>query len=501
MNEMVETRLGPDGKWHSAVAVGQLPDGSPDVRRLKRSTEAALLAAVALLQEQAAKGMVPPKRTRTSSGEGSIRQAEDGKWHVWISAGHKPDGTLDRRHIVRTSRKAAAAAKKEMEAARDSGRLPMAGKKPTVAQWLGIWLEANRSTWAASTHEWYETSARVHCIPRLGGFQLDRVCTDDVSRAFAAMADDGAGPATIRAASKTLAGAFSEAVARGLMPVNPVGKGPSKAKAPRYEAAEIQPLTQAEARQLITAATHQRNGGSFVLALTLGLRRGEVIGLHWSDVSLTAGTIRVRTALSRHKWRHGCADPHKCGEKLHKARACKPGCRRHRRCPPPCTPDCTKHASACPQRGGGGLVMHTPKSAAGKRVLPLVGPLKGFLEAQLRAQYGERQAARDEWQENDLVFATEFGQPIDPRRHSADWHRLLVTAGVREARLHDARHTAATLMLVQGVDDRTVMSLFGWTDLSMVRRYAHVVDEMKTAAAVAVNEALFGSTATHTALA
>lgn len=499
MNDSIEARLGSDQQWHTRVQVGFLPDGSPDVRRVKRATEEELLRAVEDLLTQAAAGTLPAKRTRVSSGEGSIRQASDGKWHVWVTVGHKPDGTVDRRHIVRPTRSEAAAAKKKLEAARDSGRLPVAGRKPTVAAWLRTWLETSRITWEPATFSWYESHARVHCIPRLGKFQLDRITADDVSKAYAAMEQDGVGPATIRAASKTLAGAFSEAVARGLMPVSPIGKGPSKARAPRYEAAEIQPLTQAEARKLITAAAHTRNGAAFILALSLGLRRGEVIGLRWQDLSMIDGTLRVRTSLSRHKWRHGCDDPHLCGEKRHKVRACKPGCGRHRQCPPPCPPDCTRHASACPKRAGGGLVLGSPKSRAGKRLLPLVGPLRGYLEGQLRAQYLERETAMDQWRDNDLVFATEFGEPIDPRRHTADWHKLLATAGVREARLHDARHTSATLMLVQGVDARTVMDLFGWSTVAMVHRYQHVVDELKTAAAVAVNDALFGGTATRTA--
>ena len=77
-----------------------------------------------------------------------------------------------------------------------------------------------------------------------------------------------------------------------------------------------------------------------------------------------------------------------------------------------------------------------------------------------------------------MVFTTVTGRPVAPRDHSVHWMAFLEGAGVRPARLHDARHTAATFLLVQGVDQRVVMSLFGWTSSAMTTRYQHVVPEL-----------------------
>ena len=83
------------------------------------------------------------------------------------------------------------------------------------------------------------------------------------------------------------------------------------------------------------------------------------------------------------------------------------------------------------------------------------------------------------------------GRPIDPRADWASWKALLAEAGVRDARLHDARHTAATLLLVQGVNARTVMDIMGWTEARMLSRYQHVVDELRRDAADRMGQALW----------
>jgi len=81
------------------------------------------------------------------------------------------------------------------------------------------------------------------------------------------------------------------------------------------------------------------------------------------------------------------------------------------------------------------------------------------------------------------VFASEVGGPIDPPKDYRDWVELLQGAGVRPARLHDARHAAVTLLLVMGVDARTVMALMGWSSMALLQRYQHVVDALRRDAA------------------
>ena len=89
-----------------------------------------------------------------------------------------------------------------------------------------------------------------------------------------------------------------------------------------------------------------------MLALAIGTRQGETIGLKWARLSKSAKMLTIARQLQRRTWEHGCMDPHACGEKYHKAKPCKETCTRHKRrpCPPPCPPDCVSHARWCPQR-------------------------------------------------------------------------------------------------------------------------------------------------------
>jgi hypothetical protein len=167
------------------------------------------------------------------------------------------------------------------------------------------------------------------------------------------MITTGSAPGTAHQAHRTVKTALNEAVRRGHTARNPA----QLAKAPRVEEEEIEPFTVEEARRLLTAAADRRNGVRFAIALSLGLRKGEALGLKWHRLDLNNGLLRTPKQLQRHKWEHGCANPHACGARLHKTEHCPKDCQRHvRPCPQPCPPNCVRHASACPLRHGGGLV-------------------------------------------------------------------------------------------------------------------------------------------------
>jgi integrase len=94
-------------------------------------------------------------------------------------------------------------------------------------------------------------------------------------------------------------------------------------------------------------------------------------------------------------------------------------------------------------------------------------------------QEGERLHAGTEWTEGDWVFGTETGAPLSPRTDWGRWKALLREAGIRDSRLHDARHTAATVLLLLGVSQPTMMNVMGWSNPAMAQRYAHVVDPIR----------------------
>lgn len=119
------------------------------------------------------------------------------------------------------------------------------------------------------------------------------------------------------------------------------------------------------------------------------------------------------------------------------------------------------------------------RTRAGRRGIALPGQQFDLIIEHRAAQDAAREHAGAEWHEGGWMFAQPNGKPLDPRRDYADWKALLREAGVREARLHDARHTAATTLLLLGVPERAVMDVMGWSNSAMVRRFAHVTARLR----------------------
>jgi hypothetical protein len=217
--------------------------------------------------------------------------------------------------------------------------------------------------------------------------------------------------------------------------------------------------------------------------------------------------------LKRSHYRHGCDDPAVCAAERHR-RPCPRRCTKHRhgsdclpdcakrghRCPVvkrPCRDGCIGHGRECPQRTGGDWQFTRrkgvkPGKGKAKLVLALPPPLITQLRAHRRDQAAERLAAGEAWQDHDLVFCTPVDTPIDSRDDWADWRNLIAEAGIRPARVHDARHTAATLLLEQGIDIRVVQQILGHSQLSQTERYTHVTTALSRHAADRMSEALWG---------
>lgn len=428
---------------------------------------------------------------RQANQRSSIYHGKDGRWHGRVSVGLRTDGRPDRRHVSGRTRAEVTRKVRELERARDKRVVPEAGQSRIVLRdWLNDWLRASALRVRPSTFNGYEVDIRRHIVPAIGMNRLDRLRPEHVEYLYATLRDNGLNVGTIHHVRRTLSKALNDAVRRGRLSRNPV----SDAHTPRYVPPAIEPLTATEARLILNAARDERNGAAFVLALSLGLRRGEVLALRWRDVDLDAGRLRISGSLARRRWRHGCDYPAVCAAPFHHTRA---GCPRHpqvefpKGCPKPCPDDCLGHAHRCPCRRDGGLVLDHTKTAGSQRVLPLPLPLRAVLREHQARQQTARDRAASVWTERDLVFAGARGQPVDPNRHSEHWQRFLQRLGIRPARLHDARHTTATLLLVQGVDQRVVMELFGWTSSAMANRYQHVVSELQAQAADRVADVLF----------
>jgi integrase len=131
------------------------------------------------------------------------------------------------------------------------------------------------------------------------------------------------------------------------------------------------------------------------------------------------------------------------------------------------------------------------KSRAGRRVIGLPAPLVELLRQHRAEQEQERDHAGQLWQEGGWVFTTPTGQPVHYRTDIKHWKNLLREAGVRDVRLHDARHTAATVLLLLRVPERTAMDLMGWSHSAMAKRYQHVTAAIRSDVAERVGALLW----------
>lgn len=273
---------------------------------------------------------------RQANGRSSIYRGEDGRWYGRVSMGLKPDGSPDRRK--RSGRTQAEVTRKvrELEAKRGAGIVTAPGRAPTVAQWLQHWLEnVVPLRVSPATLAGYESDVRLYAIPNLGQHRLDQLTPEHIDALYSALSRRGKSASVIHHLRRTIRVAFNDAIARDRMSRNPV----ERASAPKLVETEIQPLTTSEARRILAVATTERNGASWTVAISLGLGRGEVLGLKWADVDLDEGTITVRRKLQRLSWKHGCHDPRKCSEPYHR-QPCEKECHKHARlirgCPQPC---------------------------------------------------------------------------------------------------------------------------------------------------------------------
>ena len=397
-------------------------------------------------------------RTRSANGRSSVYRDSSGIWHGWVSMGRDEKGKPVRRHVRGRTRAVVSERVADLERERaSSAGLAAANPRQTPRERRVEGGPRPKAPPTAPPPRSPDALIRTHC-QQLRSVKLHEVTVrhiDDLLHHVATTVS----PTTAGNLHRTLRSAFTVAVRRGLVSTNPC----RYATVPRVAHVEVEPLSVAEVHRLLSIAAGERNAARWAVALALGLRQGEALALQWSDIDLENGTLAVRRQLQRHPWEHGCVE----SEPRH----------------PP---------AECPQRHSGGLRFDDTKSGAGRRVLALPPQMVPQLLDHRRAQAAERLAVGSAWEDHDLVFPRPGGGPADPRNDHRVWKRLLARAEIREARLHDARHTAATILLAQGVDGRVVMSLMGWSQAVLLTRYQHVMDTMRVEAAAKVGTAIWG---------
>lgn len=343
-------------------------------------------------------------------GEGAIYQRPNGTWcgQVRLLGQRKTVYGKTRTEVQRKIRAIAADA--------EQGIMP-APERLMVATYLERWLADDVSRLDQYTVKNYGIYVRLHIIPKLGKIKLAQLQPAHVQGLYAAMQASGLAPKTIRNAHGVLHAALGKAVAWGLVPRNVA----ALASPPKAQSPEFRTLTVEETKHLGRSVQGNRWAPMLLLALTTGLRQGELLGLKWGDIDAATGVLQVRRQY---------------------------------------------------ERDG---AFSTPKASSQRRLDLAPAELRAF-KIQREAQSRDRERYGDRYSDQNLVFATHQGRPLMHRNVFREFKRLLRKADLPDIRFHDLRHTNATLMLGQGVHPKVVQERLGHSQVGItLNTYSHVL--------------------------
>ena len=368
---------------------------------------------------------------RRGSSEGSIYKRRDGYWVAAISI-----GAGERKVIYGKTRGAVSNRMKMLLGTQHDGIALRSSDRTTVGAFLTRWIEGMGSHVRGSTHLRYEQLVRVHLVPRIGKIPLSRLAPSDLSAMYAAMTSEGLAPRTAGHAHRVLGRALHDAEIDGLVARNVC----RLVRPPRVPHAEMKTLGAEQARALIEATQNERLGALWHLALASGARLGELLGLTWHAVDVERGTIRITRTLGRTK---------------------------------------------------DGPTFGEPKTSSSRRTIPVGKAAAAALRRHRAAQEMERRVAGSVWHAGDLVFADEIGRPIDGTHMAHTFRAVLARANLPRIRVHDLRHTAATLLLEAGLHPRVVAERLGHANPSLVMNtYGHVTERMQEQATAVLDNVL-----------
>lgn len=316
--------------------------------------------------------------------------------------------------------------------------------KVTLREFLhDEWLPAIRAEMRPNTLESYREIVDAYLVPALGNIRLQDLAPSHLKTLYGVLADQATAPKkalsprTIRYVHVTLHRALQDAVNWGRVPTNVAARvRPPKPRRPTMETWEADEL-----RAFLLQVQGDRLYAAWILAATTGMRRSEVLGLHWRDISLDAARLAVRHALV-------LVD--------------------------------------------GRPALFEPKTAKGRRSVPLPPETVAALRAHRTAQLQERLAAGPAYQDSDIVFCQTDGHCLSPRGFTDMFQRRAKAAGVRRIELRELRHTFATLALRAGVHPKVVSEILGHANISItLDTYSHAIPAMQEEAAAKVADLIF----------
>jgi integrase len=374
------------------------------------------------------------RKKERGNGTGTVypRKNKQGKTIGYRGSYFAPDGR--RRYVSAKKKGDAEKALRQAMTDADRGLVCEPGTL-TLRAYLDRWLKDSvRDTVRRSTFVQYESIVNRHIVPALGRLSIKALTPAHVRGLYRDKLDSGLSPRTVQYIHVTLHKALKQAVLDGLVPRNVT----DAAKAPQVHKREVRPLAPVEVKALLRAASGERMEALYILAIHTGLRRGELLGLKWSDIDLGAGSLSVQRSLDT----TGAFNP--------------------------------------------------PKRRSSRRTVRITGQAIEALKGHRARQNEERLKVGSLWEDMDLVFPNRAGGPMNADNlYHRGFKPLLAKAGLSGFTFHSLRHTCATLLLSKNIHPRIAQEMLGHATISQTMdTYSHVMPGMGDAAATALEEAL-----------
>jgi integrase len=367
---------------------------------------------------------------RRSNNEGSITKRPNGRWRAQVSI----DGNRISHNGI-TKAECQRWLRKMLDQIEQG--LTYAGSQTTLEDFFSNWVVTVQTSLRPKTAHQYEKIINNYIIPGVGKLRVKDLRPETVDAFYQKQLRAEVGVRTVRYIHSVLHVGLEKAVKLGLVGRNPV----DGATPPRLNNNEMLVLDETQVTQFLLGAQENRNKALFHLAVKTGMRQGELLGLKWVDLDWVSGYLQVRRQVQR--------------------------------------------------IDGKGFVFCEPKTKAGRRTIQLGETMLQTLREHIRDQRLEKMAAGVRWKENDLIFPSTIGTPLDLRNLLRDFKEILEKAGLPEIRFHDLRHSAASIMLKHNIPVLTVSRILGHSKPSVTLDiYGHLIPGMQSFAAKVMDEVI-----------